>query len=237
MKSVSELIDPALTWDAVGWLKSITRIPVFVKGVLAPQGTIPSTRAKQHPAQIKQHPLKSPTDALLALRAGADGIVVSAHGGRQLDRAVAPLDALPAVVRAVRGRCPVWLDGGVRSGADVLVARALVRREAHFGAQFSILKRAVFFFFRESGRRCRVAGSAVDLWVCNTLLFYLCSVCFVHIVFLFCACVASLACGGEAGARAVLARVQVELDNVMAQLGARTLDDVTSDMLMREPKL
>jgi isopentenyl diphosphate isomerase/L-lactate dehydrogenase-like FMN-dependent dehydrogenase len=93
--------NPALTWDDLAYLRSVTSLPVLVKGV-------------QHPADVD-----------LALQAGGDGIVVSNHGGRQVDGAVASLDALPAVVAAVAGRVPVLFDSGVRSGADVAVALAL----------------------------------------------------------------------------------------------------------------
>jgi 4-hydroxymandelate oxidase len=95
------VVDPDLGWDAVAWLRGTTSLPVLVKGVL-------------HPA-----------DARLAVEHGVDGIVVSNHGGRQLDGAVSTLDALPAVADAVAGRVPVLLDGGVRSGVDALVALAL----------------------------------------------------------------------------------------------------------------
>jgi isopentenyl diphosphate isomerase/L-lactate dehydrogenase-like FMN-dependent dehydrogenase len=93
--------NPSLTWEDLAFLRSVTSLPVLVKGV--------------------QHPL----DVDLALRAGVDGIIVSNHGGRQVDGAVASLDALPAVVAAVAGRVPVLFDSGVRSGADVAVALAL----------------------------------------------------------------------------------------------------------------
>ena len=93
--------NPSLTWDDLAFLRTVTSLPVLVKGV-------------QHPA-----------DAELALRAGIDGIVVSNHGGRQVDGAVASLDALPGVVAAVDGRVPVLFDSGVRSGADVAIALAL----------------------------------------------------------------------------------------------------------------
>ncbi|WP_307859531.1 MULTISPECIES: alpha-hydroxy acid oxidase [Cellulomonas] len=94
------VVDPDLGWDAVAWLRATTTLPVLVKGVL-------------HPA-----------DARLAVEHGVDGVVVSNHGGRQLDGAVSSLDALPGVVAAVDGRVPVLLDGGVRRGVDVLVALA-----------------------------------------------------------------------------------------------------------------
>jgi lactate 2-monooxygenase len=93
--------NPSLTWDDLAFLRSVTSLPVLVKGV-------------QHPA-----------DAELALRAGVDGIVVSNHGGRQVDGAVAALDALPPVVAAVAGRVPVLFDSGVRGGADAAIALAL----------------------------------------------------------------------------------------------------------------
>lgn len=72
-------------------------------------------------------------DAEAAVAAGVAGIVVSNHGGRQLDGAPATLEALPEVVSAVRGRCPVLLDGGVRTGADVLAALALGARAVLVG--------------------------------------------------------------------------------------------------------
>ncbi|WP_158713742.1 alpha-hydroxy-acid oxidizing protein [Streptomyces sp. NRRL WC-3626] len=93
--------DPALTWDDLAWLRRFTELPVLVKGVLHPD------------------------DARLALEYGADGVVVSNHGGRQLDGSVASLDALPAVRAAVGDATPVLLDSGVRTGSDVLKALAL----------------------------------------------------------------------------------------------------------------
>lgn len=93
--------DPGLGWDTVAWLRALTPLPIVLKGVL-------------HPA-----------DARLAVEHGVDGIVVSNHGGRQLDGAVATIEALPAVVDAVAGRLPVLLDGGVRRGTDVVTALAL----------------------------------------------------------------------------------------------------------------
>ncbi|MEV4637943.1 alpha-hydroxy-acid oxidizing protein [Actinoplanes sp. NPDC049548] len=93
--------DPALGADAVGWLAEFSGLPVLVKGVLRPE------------------------DAVAAVEAGAAGLIVSNHGGRQLDRAVASADALDAVVAAVAARVPVLVDGGIRTGADVLTALAL----------------------------------------------------------------------------------------------------------------
>ncbi|MGN6205743.1 alpha-hydroxy-acid oxidizing protein [Humibacter sp.] len=93
--------DPTLTWHDLAWLRSITRLPIVLKGVLHPD------------------------DALSAIDAGADAVVVSNHGGRQVDGAIAALDALPGVVAAVDGRVPVLFDSGVRCGADIFVALAL----------------------------------------------------------------------------------------------------------------
>ncbi|MFC5381404.1 alpha-hydroxy-acid oxidizing protein [Aquipuribacter nitratireducens] len=90
-----------LTWDHLAWLRERTRLPIVLKGI--------------------QHA----DDAERALDAGVDGVVVSNHGGRQVDGAVGALDALPAVVARVDGRVPVLFDSGVRGGADVAKALAL----------------------------------------------------------------------------------------------------------------
>jgi 4-hydroxymandelate oxidase len=93
--------DPNISWDDLAWIRDqVPGMPVLVKGVLRPD------------------------DAKAAIDHGAAGIVVSNHGGRQLDRAPATLDALPGVVAAVDGRAPVLMDGGVRHGVDVLIALA-----------------------------------------------------------------------------------------------------------------
>ncbi|RSN10333.1 alpha-hydroxy-acid oxidizing enzyme [Nonomuraea sp. WAC 01424] len=94
-------LSPALSWRHLDWLREITDLPVLVKGVL-------------HPA-----------DAVLAVEHGAAGVIVSNHGGRQLDTAPAAVDRLPLIAEAVGGRVPVLLDGGVRRGTDVLKALAL----------------------------------------------------------------------------------------------------------------
>ncbi|HEU4536030.1 MAG TPA: alpha-hydroxy acid oxidase [Polyangiaceae bacterium] len=96
--------DDALTWDALAWLRAQTRLPLVLKGIV---------RAD---------------DARLAAEHGVAGVVVSNHGGRQLDGAVATAEALPEVVEAVDGRCEVYVDGGVRRGVDVLRALALGAR-------------------------------------------------------------------------------------------------------------
>jgi 4-hydroxymandelate oxidase len=94
--------DPDLSWEDLTWIRAHAGgLPIVVKGVLRPE------------------------DAAAALDHGADAIFVSNHGGRQLDRSPAALDALPGVVETVRGRVPVFVDGGFRHGADVLIGLAL----------------------------------------------------------------------------------------------------------------
>jgi 4-hydroxymandelate oxidase len=88
--------DQAVTWADLAWLRGVTELPLLLKGILTAQ------------------------DAVLAVEHGADGIIVSNHGGRQLDGAVPSLQALPEIAAAVT--CPVLLDGGIRSGRDIFVA-------------------------------------------------------------------------------------------------------------------
>jgi isopentenyl diphosphate isomerase/L-lactate dehydrogenase-like FMN-dependent dehydrogenase len=104
---------PSITWADLAWLRARTRLPIVLKGVLHPD------------------------DARRALDEGVDGVVVSTHGGRQVDRSIAALDALPDVVAAVGDRAPVLLDSGVRSGADVLTAVALGARAVLLGRPFA----------------------------------------------------------------------------------------------------
>jgi lactate 2-monooxygenase len=92
---------PSLTWDDLPFLRERTKLPILLKGVV------------------------DRDDAVRAVEAGMDGIVVSNHGGRQVDGAIATLEALPGVVEAVAGRVPVLLDSGVRGGADAFKALAL----------------------------------------------------------------------------------------------------------------
>ena len=92
---------PSLTWENLSFLRELTQLPIVLKGVLHPD------------------------DAREAIARGMNGIIVSNHGGRQVDGAIASLDALPPIVDAVRGRVPVLLDSGVRTGADVFKALAL----------------------------------------------------------------------------------------------------------------
>ena len=102
-------LDCSLTWDAVAWLRSETKLPILLKGIIAAE------------------------DAALAVQHGVDGVIVSNHGGRQLDGTEATLKALPRVVDAVEGRAEVYMDGGVRRGTDVLKALALGARAVLVG--------------------------------------------------------------------------------------------------------
>jgi 4-hydroxymandelate oxidase len=97
----SGMLDPKLVWRDVAWLRSQTRLPLFLKGIL------------------------NADDAGRAVDSGASGLIVSNHGGRMLDTLPATMDALPAVVARVAGRMPVLVDGGIRRGTDVLKAMAL----------------------------------------------------------------------------------------------------------------
>jgi len=106
---ISSLISASLTWDDIDWLRSVTRLPVMVKGVITGE------------------------DAVEACRRGVSGIIVSNHGARQLDSVPATIEALPEVVEAVKGRCDVYLDGGVRTGGDVLKALALGAKAVFIG--------------------------------------------------------------------------------------------------------
>jgi lactate 2-monooxygenase len=103
---------PSLTWETLAFLRERTNLPIVLKGILHPE------------------------DAARAAEEGIDGVIVSNHGGRQVDGAIATLDALPAVVEAVEGRIPVLLDSGVRGGADVFKALALGARAVLIGRPY-----------------------------------------------------------------------------------------------------
>lgn len=99
-----QMFEQNVSWEDVRWLKQhgcMGQLPLVIKGIMTGE------------------------DAALAMKSGADGVMVSNHGGRQLDGCVASIDALPEVVKAVQGRIPVLLDSGVRRGTDVLKALAL----------------------------------------------------------------------------------------------------------------
>ncbi len=118
---IHEQFDPSVDWSDVAWLRSITRLPLVLKGVTHPE------------------------DARRAVDEGIDGLVVSNHGGRQLDGALATIDALPDVVAAVQGRIPVLLDGGVRRGRHVAAALCL-------GAAAVLVGRPVLYGLAAAGR-------------------------------------------------------------------------------------
>ncbi|KDD75237.1 FMN-dependent dehydrogenase [Helicosporidium sp. ATCC 50920] len=155
------LIDPSLTWKDLAWLCSRTKLPVVLKGVLAPD------------------------DARRAVQSGVAGIIVSNHGGRQLDGAPAAVDVLPHVVAAVREAAParnvpVLVDGGVRRGSDVVKCLAL-------------------------GARAVLVGRPM-LW--------------------------ALAMGGARGVAHALELLRSEIRLDMRLLGAASLADITSDVVM-----
>ena len=101
LEVMADIINSDVTWTDLEWVRSASDLPVLVKGIMTAE------------------------DAVLAIDHGAAGVVVSNHGGRQLDGAPATIDALPEVVEAVEGRIPVVMDGGVRRGSDVAIALAL----------------------------------------------------------------------------------------------------------------
>lgn len=130
-------VTPDLTWDDVNAVREATSLPVLVKGITHPE------------------------DAREAVRQGVEGLVVSNHGGRQVDGAVAALDALPEVVEAVGGSMPVLFDSGVRSGADALKAVALGATATLVGRPYAYALAAA----GESGVRCVIRSllAEVDL--------------------------------------------------------------------------
>jgi isopentenyl diphosphate isomerase/L-lactate dehydrogenase-like FMN-dependent dehydrogenase len=105
----NEQFDPRLNWDDVAWVKAQWGGKLILKGIMDVE------------------------DAELAVKSGADAIVVSNHGGRQLDGAPSSIEALPAIVAAVGDKIEVWMDGGIRSGQDVLKAWALGARGTMIG--------------------------------------------------------------------------------------------------------
>jgi isopentenyl diphosphate isomerase/L-lactate dehydrogenase-like FMN-dependent dehydrogenase len=120
LAQTAELLDPTLTWRDLAWLAERSGLPVLVKGVLTAE------------------------DAALAVAHGAAGVIVSNHGGRQLDGVPASADALPEVVERVGGAADVLVDGGVRRGTDVLKALAL-------GARAVLVGRPVLWGLAASG--------------------------------------------------------------------------------------
>lgn len=116
----SAVLNAKFTWETVNWLRSFAKVPVLLKGIVAPE------------------------DARLAAENGADGIVVSNHGGRNLDTSPATIEALPRVMDAIAGRVPVLMDGGVRRGTDVVKAIA-------YGAKAVLVGRPYLFALAARG--------------------------------------------------------------------------------------
>lgn len=112
----------ALTWDSLAEIRSWSSLPLVVKGILAPD------------------------DAIRAVQAGVDALVVSTHGGRQLDRVISTADALRPIVEAVDGRSEVWVDGGIRRGLDVVAALCL-------GATGALIGRPFYWALAAAGRQ------------------------------------------------------------------------------------
>jgi 4-hydroxymandelate oxidase len=106
---IASLFDSALTWKDLEWLAGITKLPILVKGILRSD------------------------DALRAIKYGASGLIVSNHGGRQLDTTPATISVLPEIVDAVAGAAEVYVDGGIRRGTDVLKALAYGARAVLVG--------------------------------------------------------------------------------------------------------
>ncbi|HEX8100542.1 MAG TPA: lactate 2-monooxygenase [Actinomycetota bacterium] len=157
LRFIQVFSDPTVTWDNLGFLRERTGLPIFLKGILHPD------------------------DARRAADLGMDGVIVSNHGGRQVDGAIAALDALPAIVEAVGARIPVLMDSGIRSGADGFKALALGARAVLLGRPY--------------------------VW--------------------------GLAVGGENGVRTVLRSFLAELDLTLALSGYRSIEEVTSEALVR----
>ncbi len=107
-----QFANPSVTWEDLEWLRECTELPIVLKGIVHPD------------------------DARLAAEHGVEGVLVSNHGGRQVDGAIGALDALPGVVEAVDGRCEVLFDSGIRSGADALKALALGARAVLLGRPY-----------------------------------------------------------------------------------------------------
>lgn len=112
VRYISEIWDASLTWEAISWIRSLSPLPLVVKGILTAE------------------------DALLAVEHGASAIVVSNHGGRQLDCTLATCEALAEIADTVAGRAELLVDGGVRRGSDVLKALALGAKAVLIGRPY-----------------------------------------------------------------------------------------------------
>jgi (S)-mandelate dehydrogenase len=152
---IPQMLEPTITWADLAWVRRHWPRKLLIKGVL------------------------SVTDARRALDAGCDGIVLTNHGGRQLDYCVSPIEVLPQIAAAVGDRLMLVIDSGFRRGTDIAKALAL-------GAHAVMIGRAGLY---------------------------------------------GLAAGGDAGVRRALEMLAAELDRVLGQLGCRSLEDLTPDLL------
>lgn len=160
-KRMSSLLDTSMSWKDVEWLRNIWKGPLILKGILHPD------------------------EATEAIARGVDGIIVSNHGGRQLDGAAAAIDVLPSIVGVVGGRVPVLMDGGIRRGSDVVKALCL-------GASGCLIARP-------------------QLW--------------------------GLAVAGEQGVAHVLEIFRREIDRNMALMGAGSIGELNSNLILRHPSM
>ncbi|XP_068380774.1 2-Hydroxyacid oxidase 1 isoform X1 [Eschrichtius robustus] len=135
---VANAIDPSISWEDIKWLRKLTSLPIVAKGIL--RGLIYDPRCDLSWRMFHVHlrrncilQFSDGDDAREAVKHGLDGILVSNHGGRQLDGVPATIDVLPEIVEAVEGKVEVFLDGGVRKGTDVLKALALGAKAVFVG--------------------------------------------------------------------------------------------------------
>jgi|TARA_B110000263_G_scaffold246107_1_gene256666 isopentenyl diphosphate isomerase/L-lactate dehydrogenase-like FMN-dependent dehydrogenase len=115
-----EQLDNSLSWKDIDWLSSQTKLPILLKGILHPD------------------------DAKLALQAKVSGIIVSNHGGRQLDTAISTIEALPGIAKIINKEIPLLIDGGIRRGSDILKAIAL-------GADAVLIGRPIIWGLADDG--------------------------------------------------------------------------------------
>src|SRR5690606_30097233 len=158
--------DPSISWKDLEWIRDFWKGPMIIKGIL------------------------DPDDARDAVRFGADGIVVSNHGGRQLDGVLSTARALPAIADAVKGQITLLADSGVRTGLDVWVV----------GGGLDVV---------------RMLGLGADTVLLGRAWLY------------------ALAVGGEAGVANLLDLIEKEMRVAMTLTGARTVADITRDLLVR----
>jgi isopentenyl diphosphate isomerase/L-lactate dehydrogenase-like FMN-dependent dehydrogenase len=174
-------------WSDIQWIKQeAPNVPLVVKGIMTAE------------------------DAELAILAGADGIMVSNHGGRQLDGCFATIDALPDIATVVAGRVPIWLDGGIRRGTVSIpicyISRLLFRDQ--------FLMQYIFSTFKDILKALALGASAVGI---GKPLFF------------------ALSVGGEDAVSYMLELLQTELEAAMAICGIESVSDITPNHVARHP--